>query len=290
MHKKLLMFILIAVLVGGGFFITPLTGDYAAASDYANDKAVVDVAHVAEGYLSVTYTGGKSVKIKVQISNGASSTTYTYDLNNEGRAEAFPLSQGDGTYNVRIFENVSGTKYSQAFACKVNVALNNQFSPFLNPNQYVNFTPESQVVAVAEEITAASPSDFETLKIVYYYMIDNFVYDYDRAATVKSGYLPVVDSVLAEKKGICFDYSAVMCSMLRSQGVPCKLVIGYAGDIYHAWINAYLPDVGWIDHAIYFDGQNWSLMDPTFASGSRSASGGYTVTPDQINYSMKYAY
>ena len=83
---------------------------------------------------------------------------------------------------------------------------------------------------------------------------------------MKSGYLPVLDDVLAEEKGICFDYAALMAAMLRSQEVPCKLVVGYAGETYHAWISVWTEENGWVDGAIFFDGHMWKRMDPTFAS------------------------
>ena len=57
-------------------------------------------------------------------------------------------------------------------------------------------------------------------------MVNNITYDTELAETVKSGYLPVLDKVLESKKGICFDYAALMTGMLRSQSVPCKLVVG----------------------------------------------------------------
>ena len=41
--------------------------------------------------------------------------------------------------------------------------------------------------------------------------------------------LPSVDETLKTKKGICFDYAALMTAMLRSQGIPTKLEIGYQG-------------------------------------------------------------
>ena len=56
--------------------------------------------------------------------------------------------------------------------------------------------------------------------------------------------------------------------MLRSQDIPTKLVVGYTGNLYHAWINVYLEGQGWVDNIIYFDGNSWKLMDPTFASSS----------------------
>ena len=81
-----------------------------------------------------------------------------------------------------------------------------------------------------------------------------------------------------------------MASMLRSQEIPCKLVVGYAGSVYHAWINAYIDGVGWVDKVIYFDGKNWTLMDPTFVSTGKGCSSimKYVTTPS--NYVQKYAY
>ena len=125
---------------------------------------------------------------------------------------------------------------------------------------------------------------------VFDFVVDHFTYDYDKASTVSSGYLPVVDDILAAKKGICFDYAAVMTAMLRSQNIPCKLVVGYAGTVYHAWIDVYVEGTGWIAGAIQFDGKDWTLMDPTFvSSGKRSPSIMEYVTTDS-NYSQKYAY
>ena len=80
-----------------------------------------------------------------------------------------------------------------------------------------------------------------------------------------------------------------MTAMLRSQKIPCKLVIGYAGSAYHAWINVYTKKSGWIDGAIYFNGKKWKLMDPTFASTARSR-GNKKFVGDGRNYQQKFAY
>ena len=106
------------------------------------------------------------------------------------------------------------------------------------------------------------------------------------AATVTSGYLPDLDTVLSKMSGICFDYAALMTGMLRSQGVPTKLVIGYAGDVYHAWINVYSSSTGWVEGVVYFDGVNWQRMDPTFASSG--GAGVMDYIGDGTNYSAKY--
>jgi len=255
----------------------------------SNDKAAVDYSNLSEGFVSVKYTGGKDVKIKAQVIK-TKGTIYTYNLNNKGNYETFPLVEGDGQYTVKVFENTTGTKYAQAFSCTLVLKLRNEFLPFLYPNQYVNFSDSSKVVAKAAELTAGLTSDMDKLSAVYYFVIKNFTYDTEKAKTVQSGYLPVVDDILASKKGICFDYAAVMSAMLRSQDIPCKLVIGYAGTVYHAWINVYLEDKGWVEKAIYFDGEHWTLMDPTFASSANSSAEIMKYISNGSNYTQKYAY
>lgn len=80
-----------------------------------------------------------------------------------------------------------------------------------------------------------------------------------------------------------------MAAMLRSQGIPTKLDIGYAGDAYHSWISTYVDDKGWIDNIIEFDGTSWELMDPTFAANSDNKSLKEAVG-DGTNYVLKYTY
>jgi hypothetical protein len=65
-------------------------------------------------------------------------------------------------------------------------------------------------------------------------------------------------------------------------------VIGYAGTAYHAWVNVFIESVGWIDKAIYFDGEKFSLMDPTFASSSKSSPDIYKFIGEGSNYKVKY--
>ena len=81
-----------------------------------------------------------------------------------------------------------------------------------------------------------------------------------------------------------------MTGMLRSQSVPCKLVVGYAGEVYHAWISVYTEKDGWIDNAIYFDGTTWKRMDPTFAASGNRSETIMKYIGDGTNYTVKYLY
>ena len=81
-----------------------------------------------------------------------------------------------------------------------------------------------------------------------------------------------------------------MAAMLRSQGVPVKLVVGYTGSLYHAWLNVWSEESGWVDAVIYFDGSDWKLMDPTFASSAHSSASIMKYIGDSANYTAKYLY
>lgn len=256
---------------------------------YANNKGSVDASNLAEGYLFLRYTGGKSVRIKAQIAKEGG-VTYTYDLNSAGQSETFPLTEGDGNYTVKILENTTGNRYAQAYACTVNLKLRSPMAPFLYSNQFVSYGADSAVTAKAAQLTAGTESTLGKVKAVFDFVVDHFTYDNARAAAVQSGYLPDVDQVLAQQKGICFDYAAVMTAMLRSQGIPCKLVVGYAGTTYHAWISAYSEETGWMDGIIYFDGLNWTMMDPTYTSGGKRSQAILDYVTNPSNYQQKYAY
>lgn len=254
-----------------------------------NDTATIDASNKEDGYVMINCKDKTDKRKKVLI-KGPSGTQYTYNIMTPGSYEVFPLSDGNGSYTIGVYKNTQDTKYAALYTTTVQVTLKDQFAPFLLPNQYVNYKADSQVVKTAAQLVQGKKTDLEKIQAVYDYVVKNFTYDKQKASTVQSGYLPNVDSILAAKKGICFDYAAVMTAMLRSQNIPTKLVIGNAGDVYHAWINTYSEEGGWMDSVIYFDGNTWKLMDPTFASSGKSSDSIMKYIGDGSNYSAKYLY
>ena len=252
---------------------------------YSNALAEIDASNASEGYIMVNYKG-TNPKVKLQIT-GANGVTYTYNLH--GGYETFPLSSGDGSYKVAVYENVTGNQYSTALSQTIKVTITNVFGPNLYPNQYVNFNMGSQVVSEAMQLAQSCNTDLEVVTKVYNYVTSNISYDHNKAANVQSGYTSNVDEILLSGTGICLDYAAVMASMLRSQNIPTRLEVGYAGSAYHAWISTYITDIGWVNGIIEFDGANWSLMDPTFAANS-SETALKNFIGNGSNYKTKYIY
>lgn len=252
----------------------------------ATERAEIDYSHTEDGYVMVRFTGQTEKRLKVLVKGPK--TTYSYNLPLEEWV-VFPLSDGNGEYQIGIYENVTGKKYAVVMTQSLQVELLDEFVVFLRPNQYVDYSEATEVVKTGLEITKDKEDTIAKVEAVYDFTVTNLQYDYEKAKTVKSGYLPDLDRVLEEKKGICFDYAALMTAMLRSQGIPCKLVVGYAGATYHAWISVWTEESGWVDGAIFFDGQQWRRMDPTFAS----SSAGDAEVMDFIQngkYTVKYLY
>ena len=256
---------------------------------YKNSKARMDASNARDGYVMIKYTAATAKRIKVLIT-GPSSVRYSYNITPGGDYTAFPLSDGSGKYTIGVYKQTTADKYAAELSKTMNVKLDDEFAPFLRPNQYVNYSPDSKAVAIAKKLTSSCATDIDKISSVYNYVISHLTYDYAKAETVESGYLCDIDAILASGKGICYDYAAVMTAMLRSQGIPTKLVVGYTSSMYHAWINVYTSDGGWIDGVIYFDGTTWKLMDPTFASSSGSSSSIMQYIGDPNNYSAKYLY
>ncbi|MDR1815338.1 MAG: InlB B-repeat-containing protein [Clostridiales Family XIII bacterium] len=255
------------------------------SATFAGKGASVDYSNIGDGYIMARYEGdNKKVKMQVTKSGGG---TYTYDIGPNKGWQAFPI-QESGKYTISVYLNISGDQYSQAAAQTVTASLKDAFAPYLRPSQYSNFTASSAAVRKGAELAKGSKKDLDVVDKQFVFITKNVKYDYDKAKTVQSGYLPTPDETLNTKKGICFDYASLMTAMLRSQRIPCKLVVGYADKAYHAWISVYTEDYGWVENMIQFHGDTWTMMDPTFAASGSKADP--NLVGSGTNYSPKYYY
>ena len=251
-----------------------------------NSSIEIDVSNISQGYLMARYVGnGAKVKFFIETPD---QVRYTYDLPASQSYAALPLTAGNGTYTLDVREHIEGDLYSNLYMDTIDVSIDNEFSPFLYPNQYTWFAQDSQTVSKASDLTRGVKNGLEAVGAVYDFVITNISYDEEKARTVESGYLPDVDETLESGKGICFDYAALMTAMLRSQGIPTKLEIGYSGEVYHAWISTWLKEKGWVENIIEFDGKNWSLIDPTLAAGNKPSSVKKYIG-DGSNYTLMYS-
>lgn len=250
------------------------------------DPLFLDLSCVNQGYFMGIVTEEDTLT-NIQVI-GPDNVTYKYFLDTPGTYTAFPLTAGSGTYIILGYENISGNQYASLFNYTVDVELDSEFLPFLYPNQYVNFTQDNEAVKLAAELSADAATDLDALNAIYSYVTSNITYDNEKAASVGDMYLPDIDDTLRTGTGICFDYAALTAAMLRSLSIPTRLDIGYSGSVRHAWITVYIESVGWVERAVEFNGDEWRLMDPTFASAANNSKAVRDYIGDGSNYTLLY--
>jgi threonine dehydrogenase-like Zn-dependent dehydrogenase len=141
----------------------------------------------------------------------------------------------------------------------------------------------------ARELVSGAENQGDAVKAVCNYIVQNVSYDTDKASQLSgtSGYVPNPDETFSTNKGICFDYASLGAAMLRSVGIPAKIITGYVSpeDLYHAWIMVYI-DGSWSSAQFSVNPQSWSRVDLTFAADS-SITG---LVGDGKTYTERYVY
>jgi len=289
MKKLSGLIIVLAVL------IVPLPRTASAEEDIRSEaKSEIDVANINDGYIIARSKSKNPKKLKLRttyVKPGGIKIEYDYDLNGETAWEIYSLQSGNGEYTIGIFEKVD-TRYSNIQTVKVDVKYSRENAPFLVPSQHVNYTAVSNATNKAEELSKNASSDLKKVESIYQYIVETVKYDTEKAKKVAlgqlTGYMPTVDETLETSKGICFDYSSLFAAMLRSQGVPAKLIKGYVGvsakPTYHAWNEVYTEETGWIKirSEVQFRGKNWERMDSTFAAGNANGTKTKAISDDNL--------
>lgn len=247
-------------------------------------NAAIDTSAVSEGYVAVSARSDSRLKFQVVMGDAV----YTYDLPNDGEETIFCLQSGDGLYTFKIMENVVDTRYMEMFSTEADVKLKDEFQPFLRTNQYASYHKGSACVKKAEELASVSANQLEVIGNIFSFICGSITYDKDKAETVQSGYIPMPDETLAQGRGICFDYASLAASMLRSQGIPTKIIFGYVspGELYHAWNMFYTDETGWITVEYEVSAGAWNRIDCTFSANGADPK----TTGDGTGYTDVYVY
>ena len=246
----------------------------------ADSKVLIDYSNTNLGYIMAKTLTSDHKRIKIMIVKG--DEKYTYDLNKNLEYETFPLNMDSGEYTIKAYENVENDQYSLLFSFDVEVSLDNEFTPFLYPNQVVDYDENTLCISKSFELVKDDTTDLARVEDIYKWVLESVTYDWDKVEEVQGKYvLPVLDDVYTNGEGICFDYAAIMAAMLRVQHIPTKVVTGMVEEGYHAWIEVYIENMGWIKPHVYFNSGEWTTMDPTYDALKQDYDG---------DYSIKYVY
>lgn len=114
---------------------------------------------------------------------------------------------------------------------------------------------DGAVADAAKSVVKPDAKVADNVQAVYRYVIDKLTYNNEKIKfNVRQGAAKALSS---PNNAVCLEYADLMIAMLRSQGIPARMVVGYAYagslkaspdvvDSLHAWVEAYVPGIGWM--------------------------------------------
>lgn len=236
--------------------------------------ATIDAARADQGVVSVNHQPTSGQRLKVTVENGNARYTYNYD-----RPASFPLQAGSGTYTVRLLENIGGNSYRVLNSATFTATIASRNSVFLQSIQLADYRADQAAVAKARVLTQDSKDDLAKVKSVYNYVLANFTFDTDKLAKLTTDYIPSVDRFWQDESGICYDFASLLAAMLRSAGVPTKLIKGYTDNVkgYHAW------------NEVLVSGK-WQIIDSSFDAQMHEAGRKVDMFKDAAQYNKASEY
>ncbi len=126
-------------------------------------------------------------------------------------------------------------------------------------DEYLKLPPlDIRISKLAEKITASAPSNYDKAVALEQYLSTHFGYTLELPRSLPQD--PLADFLFVRKRGHCEYFASSMAVMLRSLGVPSRIVTGFRGGEFndltgqyvvrasdaHSWVEAFFPGSGWV--------------------------------------------
>ena len=221
------------------------------------DGVELDYSNINDGYVMARYTGNDYRGTIIRLNKDDKQIHYS--LSGQGNDwTTFPI-HASGKYFIEIGLETNPDRYHFANKQEVDVELTSHISPYIRPNFKCPYNEESAVIKFTQNFLDAKNiySDEDVIyELIDWFKKSDLQYDYEKKERFSSErkMFPHMapDEVIETGKGLCGDFSALLCAMLRSQNIPAKLIWGRndAEDKRHGWVSVYHND-------------EWNDYDPT---------------------------
>lgn len=246
--------------------------------EYGNGLAAIRVSGDDPGAMTVEWRGSGDPDVRVQVElDGSGGALYTYKIDGPTRVT---FTEGGGMYRVTVLQHVEGIRFRVACRAAVEVA-DAGSGAFTGPTAMVRYGPDSALAGKAAELCRDCGTGTDAIARIYAFVTGHMSYDDGKAKAIAAGKwtggsVPDLDAAYASGKGVCYDIAGLMAAMLRSRGVPCKLVYGYVDGMYHAWCMV-LPDRDGTAGRMELKAGEWSLLDPTLGRSAERLAKQYAA-------------
>jgi len=119
-------------------------------------------------------------------------------------------------------------------------------------------TLDRRIPQLAEQITASADTNYDKARALETYLRTHFGYTLQLSRTVPHD--PLANFLFERKQGHCEYFASSMAVMLRTLGIPSRVVNGFRTGEFndltsqyvvrasnaHSWVEAYFPNYGWV--------------------------------------------
>jgi transglutaminase-like putative cysteine protease len=114
----------------------------------------------------------------------------------------------------------------------------------------------TQIGALAHSLTAQAPTEYDKVRAIESYLRTHETYSLN-SPVPGIGQDAVYDFLFRDHSGFCEQFASAEAVMLRTLGIPARLVTGLAYGVHsgstrlytaanaHAWVEVYYPGIGW---------------------------------------------
>ena len=132
---------------------------------------------------------------------------------------------------------------------------------------------DPRVARLAAQITNSASSDFDKAAAIENYLRTRFGYTLELPRTAAKD--PIANFLFERKQGHCEYFASSMAVMLRTLGIPSRVVNGFRTDEFNDLTGNYVVRAkdahSWVE--AYFPGYGWQTFDPTPAGASGTPQG-----------------
>jgi hypothetical protein len=134
--------------------------------------------------------------------------------------------------------------------------------------------PDPRVRQLAAQITSRAGTDYDKSAAIEQYLRTHFAYTLELPQSAAKD--PIANFLFVRKQGHCEYFASAMAVMLRTLGVPSRVVNGFRSDEFNDLTGSYVIRAkdahAWVE--AYFPGYGWQTFDPT-PSGSGGTPQGW---------------
>ncbi len=222
----------------------------------------VRMVHPPNGFTTVIFYPGQLLsadRALTVIQSALPSFNFSGQLMTAGRVDSVQPATSAGGYNV--YAEYSGATVEQLQGAGTNYPDWLQSYAYVPPYGYRPPDVLNRIREKALEITAGTTNPYDAATAIEAYLRDgrNFTYTLTPPAT-PPGRDPIDYFLFDSHQGYCEYFATAMGDMLRSIGIPTRLVNGFGpgqfdttinsyvvrSDDAHTWPEVYFPTYGWI--------------------------------------------